>query len=154
PTGLQDYRLRTARGTFVGVFHVSRLRAVAEREPNNDLPHAQPLDLPALVDGIVEAGDYDVFRFRAEAGQILIFDLLATRAGSRLDATLGVLNTHGDELDFNDDYYIHKDPHLEFTVSQGGDYFVRVTATQNGGSPTSSYRLIAGAVPHMLHVLP
>jgi len=53
-----------------------------------------------------------------------------------------------------DDYYIHKDPHLAFRVPSTGDYFVRVSATQEGGSPGSSYRLVAGAVPVIQRVLP
>jgi len=125
-----------------------------EVEPNNDLAHAQNIALPTIVDGVVEEADYDVFRFHAEAGQVLIFDLLARRAGSWLDATLGVLDERGNELDFNDDYYIHKDPHLEFRVPKSGDYFVRVAGSDEEGSKYSSYRLIGGAVPYVWRMLP
>src|SRR5260221_13538655 len=59
PTGLHDYRVRTRRGTYVGVFHVGSLSAQREREPNNDLAHAQKIALPAMVDGVVEESDYD-----------------------------------------------------------------------------------------------
>lgn len=154
PIGLHDYRVRTARGTHVGVFHVGSLSAQRELEPNNDLAHAQKLALPAVVDGVVEEADYDVFRFHAEAGQVLVFDLLARRAGSPLDSTLGILDERGNELDFNDDYYIHKDPHLEFRAKTSGDYFVRVAGTEEEGSKYSSYRLIAGAVPYAWRMLP
>src|SRR5215471_7486571 len=160
PVGLHDYRLRTPRGTHVGVFHVGSLPRVNELEPNNDLKHAQNISLPVMVDGVVENDDYDVFRFHAEAGQALIFDVMATRAGSRLDSTITILDERGAELDFIDDYYIHKDPYLSFAVNKTGDYFVRVAAatepiaTLLDGSRYSSYRLVAGAVPHMLHTLP
>jgi hypothetical protein len=122
-------------------------------EPNNDLAHAQPIELPVIVDGVVESADYDVFRFHAEAGQDLVFDLLARRAGSRLDGTLGILDNRGNELDFNDDYYIHKDPHLEFRVPKAGDY-IRVSGSNEEGSQYSAYRLIAGAVPYVHRLLP
>jgi hypothetical protein len=160
PVGLHDYRLRTTRGTHVGVFHVGSLPRLNEVEPNNDLAHAQKITLPVMIDGVVESDDYDVFRFHAEAGQTLIFDVMATRAGSRLDSTLTILDERGAELDFIDDYYIHKDPYLSFAVRKTGDYFVRVAAatepiaTLFDGGRYSSYRLVAGAVPHMLHVLP
>ena len=154
PTGLHDYRIHTARGTYVGVFHVGSLASQRETEPNNDVAHAQKIALPTIVDGIVEEADYDVFRFHAEAGQVLIFDLVARRAGSHLDSTLGILDERGNELDFNDDYYIHKDPHLEFRVKITGDYFVRVAGTEEEGSKYSSYRLIAGAVPYAWRLLP
>jgi quinohemoprotein amine dehydrogenase alpha subunit-like protein len=154
PTGLHDYRIRTARGTYVGVFHVGSLPGQREVEPNNDLAHAQKITLPVTVDGIVEEADYDVFRFHAEADEVLVFDLLARRAGSTLDGTLGILDERGNELDFNDDYYIHKDPHLEFRVKTSGDYFIRVAGTGEEGSKYSSYRLIAGAVPYAWRMLP
>src|SRR6266850_1340395 len=48
PTGLHDYRVRTRRGTYVGVFHVSSYAGRREVEPNNDPAHAQPLELPAI----------------------------------------------------------------------------------------------------------
>jgi hypothetical protein len=160
PVGLHDYRLRTASGTHVGVFHVGSLPRQNEVEPNNDLKHAQNITLPVMIDGVVDSDDYDVYRFHADAGQTLIFDVMATRAGSRLDSTIAILDEHGAELDFIDDYYIHKDPYLSFAVKKTGDYFVRVAAatepitTLLDGSRYSSYRLVAGAVPHMLHVLP
>src|SRR5690242_18054537 len=160
PVGLHDYRLRTSRGTHVGVFHVGLLPRLNEVEPNNDLAHAQKITLPVMIDGVVESDDYDVFRFHAEAGETLIFDVMATRAGSRLDSTITILDERGAELDFIDDYYIHKDPYLSFAVRKTGDYFVRVAAatepiaTLFDGGRYSSYRLVAGAVPHMLHVLP
>ncbi|HVP48734.1 MAG TPA: PPC domain-containing protein [Bryobacteraceae bacterium] len=160
PVGLHDYRLRTPSGTHVGVFHVGSLPRLNEVEPNNDLKHAQQVTLPVMIDGVVDSDDYDVFRFHAEAGQTLIFDVMATRAGSRLDSTITILDEHGSELDFIDDYYIHKDPYLSFAVKKTGDYFVRIAAatepiaTLLDGSRYSSYRLVAGAVPHMVHVLP
>jgi hypothetical protein len=154
PAGLHDFRIRTPRGTYVGVFHIGTMAAQPEIEPNNDLPHAQKINLPAIVDGVIERADYDVFHFHAEAGQVLVLDLLARRAGSTLDGTLGILDERGNELDFNDDYYIHKDPHLEFPVPKTGDYYVRVAGTGEEGSKYSSYRLIAGAVPYAWRMLP
>ena len=56
PVGLHDYRLRTSRGTHVGVFHVGSLPRQNEREPNNDLQHAERISLPAMIDGIVDNG--------------------------------------------------------------------------------------------------
>ncbi len=160
PVGLHDYRLSTPRGTHVGVIHVGSLPRVTEGEPNNDLAHAQRLSLPAMVDGVVDADDYDVFRFHAEANQTLIFDVTSTRAGTRFDSTLTILDERGAELDFIDDAYIHKDPYLAFTAKKSGDYFVRVAGAAEPvtglfeGTPYSSYRLVAGAVPHMLRALP
>src|SRR6266446_9914818 len=85
PAGLHDYLLTTDRGTYVGVFHIGSLPELREAEPNNDIAHAQAITLPAIVNGVADSGDYDLFRFHADSGQILIFDLMATRANSHLD---------------------------------------------------------------------
>lgn len=154
PAGLHDYRLRTPRGSFLGVFHVAALPATAEVEPNDAPAAAQPVALPAILDGASGSGDYDLFRFHARAGETLVFDLLARRAGSTLDAALAILDERGNELDFIDDYYIHKDPYLSFTAKRAGDYFVRVSAEGERGSGGNPYRLVAGPVPHVLRVLP
>lgn len=153
PNGLHDYRLRTPHGSYVGVFHVTSLPSIRENEPHNDLLHAQPLTFPVLIDG--NSGDYDLYRFHADSGQTLIFDLTATRAASRLDAALALLDARGNELDFVDDSYIHKDPRLVFPVKTTGDYYLRVAASSERGAATeSSYRLVAGAVPFLLRTLP
>ena len=143
------------------MFQVGSLPRIVDTEPNNDLKHAQRVALPpAMIDGVVDVDDYDVFRFHADAGQTLVFDVYSTRAGTRFDSTLAVLDEHEAELDFVDDAYIQKDPCLFFTPKKSGDYFVRIAGSTEpisglfDGTPYSSYRLVAGAVPHMLHALP
>ena len=75
--------------------------------------------MPVLIDGVAEKGDYDVFRFQVEAGETVVANLTARRAGGALDATLALLDARGNELDFVDDYYMFKDPHLSFTAKRG-----------------------------------
>jgi hypothetical protein len=157
PTGLHDYRLKTPNGAFVGVFHVGTLPGGREVEPNDDIRRAQKIDLPAMMDGNIGGPDFDVYAFHAEEGQTLIFDVLGRRAGSSLDANLGLLDERGNELDFNDDYYIHKDPQLTFPVKRTGDYFIRVGGQgegRRGGGGAASYRLLAGAFPLIRRLLP
>ena len=58
PAGLQDFRLKTRFGTYVGVFHVGSLPEQRETEPNNDLAHAQKLLTQGALDQITPA-DFD-----------------------------------------------------------------------------------------------
>ncbi len=153
-SGLYDYRLRTPQGSHIGVFHVGALPQQLEVEPNNNLDRSQDITTPLLIDGVIEEADYDLFRFRAQAGESVVADLMARRVASPLDATLAILDQRGNELEFNDDSYIFKDPHLIFTAQQTGEYFVRVSGTQETGSSDSSYRLVIGTVPLMHRVLP
>ena len=157
PLGIHDYRLRTPRGSHVGVFHVGSLPQQAEAEPNDDLAKAQAVSTPSLIDGFLEAEEYDFFRFHAQAGQTVILDLVATRTASPLDATLAILDQRGNELDYSDDYYMFKDPHLTFTAKQAGEYFVSVMGRRAftfRGPTSGSYRLVIGEVPLMRKVLP
>jgi quinohemoprotein amine dehydrogenase alpha subunit-like protein len=157
PTGLHDYRLKTPNGAFVGVFHVGSLPGGREVEPNDDVRKPQKITLPAMMEGNIGGPDFDVYSFHAEEGQTLIFDLLGRRAGSTLDANLGLLDERGNELDFSEDYYIHKDPQLTFSVKRTGDYFIRVGGQgegRRGGGGAASYRLLAGAFPLIRRVLP
>jgi hypothetical protein len=157
PTGLHDYRVNSPNGAFVGVFHIGSLAGGHEVEPNDDIRRAQKINLPAMIDGDIAGEDLDMYRFHAEQGQTMVFDVLARRAGSTLDSTLSLLDENGSELDFNDDYYMHKDPQLTFQVKRTGDYFICVGGQgegRRGGGAGSPYRLLAGAFPLIRHVLP
>lgn len=67
-------------------------RAVVEMEPNNSVADAQWVTSPAVVTGaITGAGEADVFRFSARAGEEFTLEVHAARAGSALDSRLEVL---------------------------------------------------------------
>ncbi len=150
--GRRDFRLATARGTYVGVFDVSGLPEIREAEPNDDWRKAQPITLPVLVNGIIANEDWDHFRFHADAGQTLVFDVSATRHGSRLDADLAILDEHGEEIAWNDDTTVFGDPHLDHTFEKAGDYIVRVGSL--AGGPNMDYRLSIGRIPYVTRTLP
>ncbi len=148
--GRRDYRLTTARGVFVGLFDIGALPEIIEKEDNDNWRKPQAIQLPVLVNGNIGTEDWDHFRFHADAGQKLIFDVSATRFGSRLDADAAILDEHGEELAWVDDSTITGDPHLEFTFPKAGEYVVRVGSLNGGGN----YRLAAGALPYAHRALP
>ena len=80
----------------------------------------------------------------------MIFDVSATRHGSRLDADVAILDERGEELAWVDDTTIFGDPHLEFTFAKAGDYVVRVGSLNGGGN----YRLSAGVLPYARRTFP
>ena len=125
-----------------------------EKEPNNDAAHANPVTFPLLMNGIVQSGDYDYFKFEARAGQTLTFDISAQRVESPLDSVLSLLDDKGVELAYVDDYYWFKDPHLTHTFAKAGTYYLRVFGTGESGSDSSDYRLRAGEMPQVDYVLP
>lgn len=151
-TGLRDFRLTTGRGVYVGVFDIGALPEIRESENNDDYRKPQPISLPVLVNGIIGNEDWDHFGFKAKAGETLVFDVSATRHGSRLDADLAILDEHGEELAWVDDVTIFGDPHLEYTFEKSGSYVVRVGSLAGGAA--SDYRLSVGRLPYVRRAVP
>lgn len=152
--GRHDFRVFAPQGSGLTWIDISDRAESFEKEPNSDFDKAAPLPLPALVNGVITAGDYDYYRFHAEAGQTLTFDLLATRNGSSLDGVLEVLDARGRTLEYCDDYYAFKDPHIVYRFAEAGAYYLRIYGTGESGSENGDYRLIAGAMPHADLALP
>jgi len=152
--GRHDLRLFAPQGSTLNWLDISTRPESNESEPNNDLAKATPLPVPALVNGVITAADYDCFKFTAAAGQTITFDLLATRNGSSLDGTLELLDSRGQTIEFSDDYYAFKDPHIVHQFKTAGDYYLRISGTGESGSETADYRLIAGPMPHADLALP
>ena len=128
-------------GTLSGIPVVAAADWVEAREPNGGFADAQPLKLGQTVRGTLEkAGDVDVFRIEATAGMMLHGEILASRAGSTLDAILTVYNEHGTLLVSNDDA-ADQDPIVEHRVGVSGPLFVVVTYANEKASKTHGYLL-------------
>lgn len=145
--GRHDLRLIAKHGSAISYFDVSTFSETTESEPNNDAKKANELKFPALVNGIVTNGDYDLYRFHAKAGQRLTFDVLGTRNGSSADTAIWILDESGEELAYSDDYYGFKDPHLVHTFEKEGSYLLRLSGSSEAGCDTCDYRLFAGESP-------
>ena len=118
-----------------------------ELEPN-DSPRAlgSALALPRAIWGAIsERGDVDTFAFEAEKGRTVILDLEAQRIGSKLDATLTLLDTSGRVAATSNDFDGSVDPFLAYEVPAAGRYTAIVRALELNGSREHHYRLSIGA---------
>ena len=149
--GLRDFRLVTTGGTDVGVFDLGESE-ILEVEDNDDWRKPQVIKLPVLVNGTIRSEDWDHFQFHAAAGETLIFDVSATRHGSRLDSDLALLDKQGNELAWVDDTTIFGDPHLVHTFEKEGDYILRVGSL--AGSANADYRRMVGSLPYLNRTMP
>ena len=122
-----------------------------EAEPNDALPQATRVNVPAAINGrIQQPGDVDHFIFTAQANQVLTLDVLARRLDSPLDSFLTVLNAQGGGLTENDDFVDpdyplvlhHADSRLTYTFPAAGDYVLRLRDTQGKGGDEFAYRLV------------
>ena len=163
PPGPLTFRAVTPRG----ISPPSRLwagRALptqAEAEPNNGFAKAQAVSIPAAVDGEVNDGnEVDVFAVELQAGETLVAEVVAARAGSGLDALVMIFGPDGRELAFDDDRF-GPDAAAWATARTSGRYFVQVQDA-NGRNPdakfeqgkTRAYRLELGRLPLVASAAP
>ncbi len=73
---------------------------VEEVEPNDGVPEAMAVALPAEIAGTIgREGDVDDFRFAAKAGEVWIFEVEAARVKSPLDSKVEVFDAMGERVE-------------------------------------------------------
>ncbi len=164
PLGERDLRLFTPNGLSNRLrFLVGQLPEVTEVEPNDTLEEAQSLPaLPVLVNGQLTAGDVDVFRFQAKAGQTLVCQLqgrclmpfVAEAVPGWLQGVLTLFDKEGRQLIQEEDAHTCLDPVLIYKIQKDGDYFVEVRDAIYRGTPKFVYRLSIGSLPYIQSIFP
>jgi hypothetical protein len=133
---------------------VSTLPDVREAPDDNDPPaKAQPITVPCGISGCMDAGgDVDCYAFTAKKGEQYTFDVIAQRAGSRLDSMLRILGPKGELLIENDDHFerrssyggfnLTSDSHIEGWIAPAdGRYVVQIRDVHQRGGPAFGYFL-------------
>ncbi len=185
--GDRELRLGTPTGlTNPIIFQVGLLPETCEEEPNDPRPAANlpnapavdlpivrwlslsatytppPVDLPILLNGQIEPGDVDRFRFRARQGQQLVIEArarhlvpyLADAVPGWFQATLALYDADGNELAFADDYRFSPDPVLFYPVPQTGEYELEIRDSIYRGREDFVYRVAVGELPFITQVFP
>jgi hypothetical protein len=160
--GVREFRL----ASDLGVSSVGQLLVVddpvsVESGDNNTPQKANPLAVPGVVCGRIEAvEDVDYFKFHAEAGQAIAFEVVCARLQDKIhdlqkhaDPLLAVFDAEGRELAANDDFYF-ADPLLLFKAPKAGDYFVQVRDSKYDGDPRWVYALLATDRQYVSHCFP
>jgi hypothetical protein len=140
--GQQDLR-SVAEGKLSNPFPfvISDLPQVMEAEPNTSVTHANVVSLPAAINGRIQsAKDYDAFRFHVEKDQRFVFEVMAQRFGSPLDALLTLTDVNGNVLQRNDDAN-GPDARIDQTFGAAGDYYLFVEDLLERGGSEYTYRI-------------
>lgn len=124
-----------------------------EEEPNDSAEAeqaTQKFSAPATVNGrILESGDVDLWKFTAEKGQSLQFEVHAALLGSSLDSVIAILSSDGKQLASNDDAGGgNPDSRLNWTVPDGEFWYLQIKdqlATRGG--PDFGYRIHVRPAP-------
>ena len=115
---------------------------VAEKEPNDGFRDAQPISVPAVVEGSVrQPQDVDVFRVGGKAGEKLAFEVQARRFGSPVDAMLTLYDADG-RIVATAEAAAGRDPLLNVTLPRDGAYFLAIIDAHDQGGPIWLYRLL------------
>src|SRR6266851_5022760 len=156
PIGIHDVRLVNKWGiSNPRAFVVGDFAEVLEKEPNNDVPQAQRVELNTTISGAVSAPtDVDYYVFAGKRGQRVLVSCLASSIDSRLRAALELYDGAGRQLAFNRHYH-DNDALLDCTLADDGDYFVRLFEfTHTQGSGEHFYRLTISTAPWIDAVSP
>lgn len=150
PLGIHPVRLRTATGlSNLMTLHVGTLPSVDEKEPNNTVEVAQPIELDRTVHGVIQLEDQDVFVVEAIKGERFSIEVEGLRLGRTLfDSVIEVLNEAGETIAANDDRTAaHADPFLSLLAPADGKLFIRLRESAFRGDGRSSYLLHVGRFP-------
>jgi len=146
------------------VFLISQQKDTEEKEPNDSLKEAQPIEkLPVTIAGRLEkGGDVDSFALRVEAGKWLVASVEAYCLGSPLDAFLNLVNEQNIRVAFNHDSPRNIDPLLAYHVEKTGTYILQVAGFAHppeanvkfAGTAAAIYRLTISDGPMAHHTYP
>ena len=101
-----------------------------------------------------ESGDKDLYEFKADAGQTIVFDAVARSIGSKADLVLSLSDANGKVLAANNRFDKTGDPLIAHTFSESGTYQLLVSELVLGGSADHFYRISIGTFPFVTAVYP
>jgi hypothetical protein len=156
PPGTYDLR-------FVGrwgvsnprAFVVSHLSEANEREPNNDVPEAQRVEIGTTINGVLSGPtDVDYSVFAGKKGQRVVLACMTASIDGRASPLIEVFDSSGRKVAQNRGYK-DTDAVADVIVPNDGDYLVRVSQfAYQGGGPDAFYRLTISIGPWIDAVFP
>jgi hypothetical protein len=121
----------------------------------SDKTGAQPAVLPATLVGTIAApGDSDRYQFDGKAGQDMVFEVNASKLGSRLESLLTVSDSNGRVLAEAGRGDPSPDAALNFRLPQDGKYTLTISDREGSGGMNDYYRVDAGALPYITRYFP
>ena len=121
-----------------------------EDESNNDIKHAQRVELPTITNGAIQqAGDWGVYSFKGEKNQQIVAEVCARKIGSHLDSILKMTDSTDKVLISNDDFtdkgeglVTHQaDSYFNYKLPSTGTYYLHIGDVQNNGGNDYAYQL-------------
>jgi hypothetical protein len=154
--GIHWFRIQTPLGTSnMATLDVGALPEIQERKSNQSLAQAQPVVLPATLVGLLDKpGDVHTFQFRGQAGEEVVFRIVASQLGSKLRSVLTLKDSSGKELAQAGKFSDKPDAVLTYKLPADGQYEISLSDQEKQGDKDHFYRLYAGALPYISSVFP
>ena len=159
PIGLREVRIVGKHGTSTAwPFEVTQIPDVVETESNNTPEAATTIELPSLINGVINpGGDEDYYVFEGTQGQRCIFSVKAYRLNNIsqqfFNPTIAIFDAKGVEIARSNGFY-SLDPLLDVTLPADGPYLLRIRDLLYRGNPDSVYRLTGGVLPYNTYLFP
>ncbi len=152
--GIYRFRLITPMGTTNTLpFAVTPFPEITERGMNQSLETAQTIALPATITGnIGRQGEADYYKFKAQAGQQIVFEPVAAAIGSRLNPVISLFDGDGNRLAANDEVNLKGESPLGYTIKAEGEYIVSITDAEREAG--LEYRLNVGEFAYVTGAFP
>jgi hypothetical protein len=160
--GVREFRVAGPLGaSSAGQLVIVDYPVISESGENGSLATANPVTVPCVVAGKIEAAeDVDFFRFRADAGKTFTFEVQCARLEDKIhdlqnhaDPMLTLFDAQGRELAANDDC-LFADPLLTYTFAKSGDYCIQVRDAKYEGDRRWVYALTITDRPTATLVFP
>ena len=137
----------------------SRESTEPEIEPS---PSERRIAIPLLLNGQLQPGGVDRYRFTAKRGQMLtviasardLLPYLPDAVPGWFQATLTLYDAQGKELQYDDDFRFHPDPVLFFKIPGDGEYVLKIRDSLHRGREDFVYRIAVGELPFVTGIFP
>lgn len=157
--GLREIRIVGKNGASTAwPFEVTDVADTVETESNNNFEAATSIELPIIVNGVVNSGgDEDYFSFEGLKDERCVFNVKAYRynriSQQFFNPTIALFDAQGKELARSNGFY-SLDPLIDYTLPEDGTYYLRIRDLLYRGNPDSVYRLTMGVVPYNTYIYP
>ena len=131
---------------------IDDMPAVADTGSNHAREAPQQLSQPCCVDGQSDGPQADWFRFHAQAGERLAFEVLTQSLGSAMDPVLVLRDADGGQLAMADDDGVSPESRLSYVFAEEGDYLLELRESRHAAG--GRYHLRIGDFPVRLSCHP
>lgn len=129
-------------------------RELVSEEGDHSTPEtAMAIPVEANINGTLDGGKFDWYRFPAKKGERLLIHLYAERIDSKADVLMAVVDSKGRELESSRHHFL-RDPFIDFTAPEDGEYFISLSDAIYAGGRDYFYHLRVTQNPHIDFVFP